>query len=452
MWPRVMMCIYPPGREDVAVSPTQEDIIAEMADWQNKMFSARNGPEVEIEVKVKNDEAGAGVFKFKGLITGPSYTFTTRNAALQIECVPEYAQVDSLAYSIYKPPSNALYMAADPNLAVAGTICNLITLTQKKLRENFTPEVRTGAADEQYAIAQHKINEKVVQYFEELLTASDSEEVFGWTEVVGGLVTYGDENLRSAINSCLLQSSGPFCGVIDRLAETFGCLCVHKWDKIGLLLNKYNLMNKVEDLSLDILSISINATSGFGLLPPGFVGVISPYYNPGDLPMEPSNHFVVYPKENAEQGVGVMQQTMGPSWVNDIVVSQAVTNASARDKGLKVEEAQDKVEDDVENKEKSVQNALNILELWGKSAYINHALQNSTVSLQVPLTFKPEVGKYYNVKTNKQSATEPDVVLFKGLLANVTHSITVDGGSPQAMTSLVFTHVQLEGFYLPFVD
>lgn len=412
-----------------------------MAQWQQKMFSARSGPEVEVNVKVKNDP-DAGELKFKGLITGPCFDFTSRNAALQIECVPEYAQVDSMAYSIYKPCSKSLQIAADPNLAEAETICKLINQTQQKLRQEFSPDQKSGSADEQYAEAQHKINEKVAHYFEEILTASDSEEVFGWTEITGGLITYGDDNLRSTINACLLQSAGPFSGTLDRLAETFGCMCIHSWDSIGVFLNKYNLMKNEDTMAPDIISMSISATSGFGLLPPGFVGVISPYYNPSDLPMEPENHFVVYPKENAEKGAGVMQQTMGPSWVNDVVVTQEATSA-ARDKGLDTGEAQGKVEEDSEQKKKSTQAAMNIMELWGKAAYINFALQNSTVNMQIPLNFTPVVGKYYTVTTADGNP------LFKGLLAYTTHTLSVDGGNPQAMTTLGFSHVQMNGFTLP---
>lgn len=445
-WPRVTLTVYPPGEESTARKLTQDSVVATMAKWQTKMFSARNGPEVEIEVKIKNGESSAPKgFKFKGLITGPAFDFSTKNVALQIECVPEYAQIDSLSYSIYKEGGKALQISGDPNLAEAETICNLINQTQQKLREKFDPDENSESADVQYAKAQHQINEKVVKYFEELLTASNKEEVFGWTDIIEGLIWYGDDNLRSTINSCLLQSAGPFSGTLDRIAETFGCVCVHNWETIGVFLNKYNLMKNEKTLTTDTISMSISATSGFGLLPPGFVGVISPYYNPSDLPMEPENNFVVYPKENAEQGIGVMQQTMGPSWVNDSIVTQEVTS-SARTKGLDVEEVEGKVEEDREKKKESIESALNILELWGKSAYINLALQNSTVTMQVPLNFKPVVGTYYNVKTAKGTS------LFRGLLACASHVISAEGGSPQAITTLNFTHVQLNGFTLPHAN
>lgn len=444
-WPRLSLTVYPPVSDKKAVKPTQSEIISKMAQWQKKMFSERGGTEVSVNITVKNDDK-AGTFKFKGLITGPTYDISSNGAAMTIECVPEYAQVDALSYSIYSPPIDSLPLQSLCNLTDAGTICNFIKMKQEELRTEFSPDSLTEAEDKAYRLSQHNINEKVAKYFEELLKTSDSEAKFGWTEILDNL-KLDDTNLSSTISQLLMQSAGPFCGVIDKMAEVFGCMYVPTWEKIGYFMNTYNLLKQPQTLEIETVGMSISAVSGFGMLPPGFVSVVSPYGTHEMLPLGETNSFVVYPKENAEKGIGVMYQTQGPCWINDIVVDQEAADAVlSRTKSTSVNESKKTAEQDKKKKKKKKKDNLQILERWGKAKYINIALASSTVDIVTPLTFKPEVGKYYIVKD------KGGPVLFKGLLAGISHSISTARGGAAAHTNLQFSHVQLSGFELPHAN
>ena len=455
-WPNITMTIYPPGAEKQALKPTHESIIQDMAEWQRKMFSVRDGAEVTIKISVKNDP-DAGVFSFRGFITGPEYNISGYGMiSLSIKCIPEYAQVDAMTYSIYTPPVAAGPLQSMCNLTNSGTICNYINDKQRELRTKYTPDFSAGEVDRTSREAQHTLNNKVVKYFEELLTASDSEECFGWTDILENLKR-NDKNLTSTINQLLITTIGPFCGVIDKTAEVFGCLYVPTWENIGYFKNKYNLMQNPEPLEVDTIGMGISAVSGYGLLPPGYVGVMSPYYTHTALAMGETTHFVCYPKEHAQEGVGALYQTMGPVWVNDIVVAAEMAGAEAsaaaasdsgskRKKGADPDNVQEVIESDTESKEQEAKAAASILEKWGKSTYINISLAKSTVSMNIPLTFKPQVGKYYAVRTKE--GTE----LFTGLLSHMNHAIQVAQNNAHASTQLEFTHVQLHGFELPYAN
>lgn len=443
-WPAVEIVTHKPkDAYSKAEQLATTDVAKDMGKRQNKMFSERSQADVNIRITVPEDP-DAGSFTFKGLISGPVYTFGPYSVSQSDTCVPEYALVESLSYSIYSPDLQSLQQEqADPCLDDSGTICALINDMQHKLRQDYSPDSKDDSADKQYTEAQHKINEKVAKHFEDLLHNSAGEKKFGWEKILDALKD-NDCNLRRVIWTILLQTPGPFSSVIERIAEAFMCIYVPEWDDIGRFVNKYNLFNKTEELELVICGIYINTASGFGLLPTGFVGVNSPYLMPGTVPQEASKHFVVYPKENAEQGRGIMHQTLGPAWITEeIATEEGSPQDIEREQGVEVTEAESKVKEIKKSDEEVAKRNLTVLEEWGKAQYIHLALAKSQVQVQVPLTFKPKVGKFYRVRAKGKGN------LFKGVLTGITHNISVDGNTPAAATLLEFSYVQMEGFSLP---
>lgn len=442
-WPTIELITHDPkDAYTKAEKLATEDVAKFMGSRQNKMFSERSNADAEITVNVKNDP-DAGSFSFKGFISGTAYSFGPYNVQLADHCIPEYAQIESLSYAIYSARIDHLLNQADPNLDKSETIENFINALQKHMRETYDPTSNPKADDSKYTIAQHNINEKFAKYFEELLSNSKGEDKFGWTEVVNILYKY-DTNLRNVILTTLAQQTGPFASVIDKLAEKFMCVYVPSWDNIGKFVNKYNLFNNEEELELVICGITIDTSSGFGLMPTGFVGVNSPYLLPGTLAGKPAKQFVVYPKENAENGKGIMYQSLGPAWISEACHTEELKSAAARrEKGVNVVEAQQIVQDTKKQDEKAVKQNLTVLELWAKAQYAHLALSKSGVSVQCPLSFAPTVGKFYSVRAKGGAQ------LFKGVLRKITHSISTEGNNPQAYTTLDFAYVQMSGFSLP---
>lgn len=443
-WPRVELVTHSPkDAYTKAESLGTADVCSDMGKRQKALFEERS-PDVEVKIQIHGGK-DVEEFNFKGLLSGPTYAFSPYMVTLADMCVAEYAQVDALSYAIYSLNPSKAPQEAKPDLYSTGTICALMNAVQGKLRTDFKPDHRSGSADQEYTKAQHQVNEKYAHFFEQLLTNSDSEESFGWTKVLDKLKLY-DINLRKAISTIFAQSSGPFSNVIDRIAETFMCAYVPGWGNIGRFLNKYNLLSNKKDLTVDVVQLSITASSGFGLLPTGYVGVSSPYLIPSMAPQEPARHFVVYPKESAQSGKGIMYQTMGPCWISDTLAKEKIRPPELkREKGVDTADAKQEVKEIKANEKQETEGALTILEEWGKAQYIDKALARSVVQLLIPLTFSPEIqlGTYYSVKTDKGAE------LFTGVLAQIAHNLTTEGGNPQATTMLAFTHVQLPGFTLP---
>lgn len=448
-WPRVRVVTHPKKEAyKQSVKLTAKDVTGEMEKRQKKVFSARSKPDVTISISVEGDSK-AGTFSFKGFTVGPSYSFSVNGVQLCDDCLPEYAKVEALDYSIYSEPSDLRDKNSQMvSLEDAGTILKCLKQIAQEYMDNVSE--REPKITERLGYAKkHAYNKKVKKYFEQLLQDSEGEKKFGWTKVQEMLKLNGsevdDERLINALCSALTSNYGGFSTVLSSIEELFQVVYIPKWEEIGYFKNYNRIFKQANTLKLDIVGLDIRTTNGFGLFPMAYMTVV-PCNNFGDLREgEGSKEFVVVPEENIGRITGMQGTSSGPSWVNfTSFVESDIDDNSEEDE---VDFA-DPGDADVECKDviKALQSidktAKELLKEWGKCEFIRQSLVGSVATVTTPLTFKPKLGYRYKVQSD-------DGPLFEGVLASVRHVVSTDGNSPQAYSTLTFKWVTCGSFKLP---
>ena len=448
-YPQVRIVTHPKTEAyEKAIKLTAKDVTSEMETRQKLVFKYRVDPDVKISISVENDDK-AGTFEFKGYTTGPSYSFSHTGVQLCDWCVPEYARVEALDYSIYsEPPDLRPSKFASVTLKKYGTILKCLKEIAKRYMDNVSE--REPHITEKLGYAKkHAYNQRVKKFFEQLLEDSDTKKKFGWTEIQKMLKLDGnttdDLRLMDVLCSIINSNYGGFSTMLSHIEEAFQVVYIPQWDKIGYFKNYNTIFQEAKKLKPDIIGLDIHTENGKGVFPMAYMTVVpctnsaDPRYGYG------SKEFVVVPESNIDRVTGMQGTTSGPTWINfgsfpaaGVGDKEEKSSVSFKDPGNADVECKDVIKALKSVNEKVKE----ILKEWGLCEYMRQSLVGSYVQLTVPLTFKPKLGNRYKVESD-------DGVLFEGVLSAVRHVVSTEGQSPQACTMLTFRWVTCGSFKLP---
>lgn len=450
-WPVLYVETHPKkDAENLALQLSSSDASQEMGKVQSAMFEERTFPDCILHASVEGGDGGS--FDFRGLLIGGTFSFHAGSVSQEDAAIPDYAAVSAANYSLYKwngPAANQ--HVGEPSITKEGTLSKFIKACMDTLYKSWPQCCMYKKSTIEYKVAerQHQLNGQVKRFAEQLL--QESEETIGWKEAIELMKNpskgVSDRELRQRVIDVLTASSGPFETVIMQLAEEFQCIYVPEWTKIGKFKNKGDLLKEKESLSVDVISTMIQTSNGDSFFPIRYVAVCPPAKAAMNC-REDLVNFVAAPEDGVKMG-GSMLRSPGPQWISGPIAPQKVeksgNEAPRRKPRCKVSSAKKVPQEAQANEKDYIKNVYDVLKKWAENEYVYQALSGSTVRLTVPLNFKVELGKCYQVK-NKKSGQ----LLLTGLLEHVSHSVsTGDGKNPQAYTVLQFGVVQLPGFELP---
>ena len=127
----------------------------------------------------------------------------------------------------------------------------------------------------------------------------------------------------------------------------------------------------------------------------------------------------------------------------DVLMVEKKSTATVGDTLDLDEYEKEKIDEDQKLYEVTFPDVAKALERWAKKHYVDAALANATAEVTTELNVQVVPGKRYTVAS-------PNGVIFKGFLYQVQHGLSSVPRSLQAHTKLIFSHIEAEGFELPF--
>lgn len=438
-----------------AVDVTSGDIAKEMGARQNTIFRERSTADAELKIA----DGQGGSISFKGFITSPNYSFSSRNVDLSDVILPEYAKMESLDFSCYQVAAQDIdVLDMEPSLEDEEKVPTLFYKCGQKLMEVWK-ENKDSYAEKQEDLQtrsqeeQDKINQKVISIFKDLMDASaeadDNGDIpFGWEDLAEwlsrGTSVIADEQVRTRMYALLKTASGSFFTTICKFAEEYQCLYVPEWDKVGKVMNRNRLYDNPVGYTIAPTSLTLSGGTK-GLFPTRYVAV-TPNVAIADIDdVLPPEKFVAFPASLTEGGTAMRNPGPPwlPSWLAEDNVNEKGKSPQDLSKGLLISYIERLIKSIEDDKKLYNRNINKILKAWAKSVYFWQSLGASSARFSIPLDLSMKPGYRYNIKNQlgEQLAT--------GFLQEVSHAIVCSGQGADATTSLAFSHLELPGFELP---
>lgn len=428
-----------------ATNVTSSDIFEAMGERQMKSFKdTPDSPDTIMSVQ----DAYEGSLEFKGSTSAPSYTFSAGMTELTEDIQPDYAALncfDLTCYNNIQQNINKVEENPPSNLAtLIKSIVDKIMDKGMKGLENMPDGITKKSAKKQ-----HEINQKVVKFVHQLL--DNSTDTMGWESSIEAITN--KHRLIERITTALVSRSGGFFNNILHLAEEFQCVYVPETDNVGKLVNKKSLLEKEEELSPHIISLSARAGS-LGMFPIRAVAVVGVPLTINKDKVELTDKYHTLFPEEPEPG-GSILQVQGPQWLPEsgwiakevkpgkeggivygVVQTHDLTTGTSEYAYTETKQE--------EKKQKAKKE--NVLKDWAKIAYMWHALGQAYAILTTELDLKVKIGTRYKVKS------EEGKTLFSGILNTVEHTISTGHSKSQAYSYLQFSHVIMGSAKIPGID
>lgn len=421
------------------------DAAKEMGEVQSSIFQQREEEDFEINIGVQGGEGGS--LNFKGYTIGSDFTLSVSSVRRSDSAIAGYARLSALNFDATKASYAAQADIPDPNLMVP--LAQYIKACADVLHRKGYPEpLDEKTLDGKSRKLQKQINEQVMPEFEKLMAASI--DTMGWNEVLENVKEgkFGDPYVLGHRIMAILagNATGSFEATIGQLNEEFQCCYIPKWDRIGCLKNRQELLADPEELDVVIVAITMHTTNGNTLFPVKYAAV-TPAQKLTYAAQMPCTAYVAVPEENVQPGASMIR-TNGPQWLDSTACVRACDRAgrSRKTEGAKASEAGAVPKEAEEKAKEATDITYEVLKEWGKSLYVYNALAGSYADIVTILVLDAEVGKCYTVKSGEKE-------LFTGVLWRVVHSVSTGGGSsPAALSTLTFKIVQMTGFRLPGLE
>lgn len=429
--------------ENEALKLSSADVTKEVGERQGVIFNTRENPDIDLTVEEKT----AGTLEFKGYLCNPKYSFSAYNVTMADEGLIEYAKLETLNYSIYEFPKSSTKEV--PKIEDSKSLIEYIKKFIEELYKNGPGKDETAKISTRDKEAQHEMNKQGHKIFMQIL--ENSIESAGWDKLPQQFVKLGDPtcaNLRIRLRSIFCSSGGSFLTKLGQFCHEFQLLYIPGINNPGKLANRTKLFKEAEPLEIEPISMNLSAGSHTGLFPVRYVAVYPPKVTISFKEVAPEaikDMYVAYPQP--EPGIiATSIPTTGPSWLNyDLADVQKLKKSKEVKREFKPGEVESKKKEQEQQLTERKKILEEILSEWGMSVYAWISLERSVASITVPLNFKPELGKRYEVK-NKEGAA-----LFSGFLIGIQHNLSSDGRG-QALTTLDFSHIMAGDFKLPGLD
>lgn len=448
-FPRVDVRFHDIGEPNKSRSVVPEDLAAKIAADQTSMFEAAASASVSME-----DGLG-GTISFKGFQTNTSYELIYGGVGYSAAAIHTSAIVDTLQTSLYKY-GNLTFREIAPLITGDSTYSSWMTAALDHILERWDATAlktdNLDAISKAFAQRAHTNNEKGLAAWREILKASkDINEHL--PSIKTSALFSGD--LVTAIIGIYLNSYGSFLQTIQQFGLQFQLIYV---PDMGSGYGKFicakdtiqqELTKKVHIMRMQL---SAGAKSAIPVTQVSVNGLPGNSWRDDNLNRSkflPAPSISMFPPTVTS---GRVYAVNFPGWLR---LSAAEPEKESKEEGSGPPDpaayADKRILQDVKFRETIDTTVLKIADEWAKNVYVDMALADSTAQITVPLDLTWELGKTYKV-TTEGAKGQKNKNLFTGFLAGFSHNLSSSQVSPQAYTSLMFTHVQGEGFTLPGLE
>lgn len=411
------------------VQVADKDVAARIAAQQNAMFTAQS-PDSRVTV---ND--GTNSISFSGYVSGPAYRLGIQDVRFVTTIMHEASAVTKLRSSIYTN-KKGLFRSGDTPLRskIGDGLAAMLDLMMKE-RDPALPDEESKAIVEQI----HVNNAKPIEIWKKICVESTVE----WPELET-LLKYPavKTNLQDLIATHYQNSSHDFFQAMQLFQSEFSMTYVPSLEPeaMGKFIPAEDLVNlEPELLPVNIRSILMTAGPK-DILPLSYVVTRGP--KPQTHRDTKYGHIVQrWPKQ--AQSTGQVVEIGTPPWLPAEIIVEKKSTATVGDTLDLDEYEKEKIDEDQKLYEVTFPDVAKALERWAKKHYVDAALANATAEVTTELNVQVVPGKRYTVAS-------PNGVIFKGFLYQVQHGLSSVPRSLQAHTKLIFSHIEAEGFELPF--
>lgn len=440
MPPSVSYSAHKAGSDRIE-SPTSKELIQKIADAQNTMFQ----PPVE---NVVNMLDGAGNFAmFRGYAAGPNHTIAFNNVRNGKSLVHRCSKLNFLNTSIYRPGLGIPVAEAAPVIQGAANPCAALKLILENIIRDFIEVDPEDKGTTDYKIRQkiHEANTKILnEEWYPILDASTESSISNFSDATNNPTI--QIKMYDIIRSYYLNSDD-FSSTISAFEALFQMVFVpgHMGNTPGKFVPLTNIISNPEDKDVNIVSLDMNpGPKTYLSVTAVAVKGLPPEEPPvGQAAVPAGTDMICWPEELPASGLTQVIQM--PAWLPSdlypLEILKTGDNLDANANYNKAEAAQKEIKDGTELVRKI---CLDI----ARTTYIYSALEKSEATIISPLDLTWEAGKRYTVK-QPDSKSGGSSALFAGWLCRLEHRITSTPGSPQAFTTLTFSHVEATGFTLP---
>lgn len=436
---RAMAKVYPGATNaDTADIPWKE-IAAMLGGMQTRSMSQNQG---SFSASITGTD---GSMSFSGFEVFPSLQVSVGSITPEIHAVHQTASVQRLNMALYTQSGipNAVKETNEKDFPkrVALIIRTLVTDWRKQVFPSMTQTEKTIAE------RVHNQNTEPLKIVYDILTKSDKFEIDGMDKLAQTIPT-----VNNALNNWILWSlTSESEGFWERFLEMnrkvglFYAPSIGGAEDYGTLVNTRKAFEDAEDFE-DVDSITFQPNLQLPEVPITYV--IMPHlpftssfknYKAESklLPGQVSPSILRYPPG---QVTGHSQVISPPPYIVSTLQNMSSLGGFGSSLSGKAHDQAEKLDNAT-----TPQVAAMKTFLLSYMRNIFHAiqLQGSSFGMTTILSPKWQVGKAYRV-------SQSGVLLFKGMLASCSHTVSSSPDSPQAFTQLSFSHVQWGGFSLPF--
>lgn len=436
-----------------ATDVSTKDVFTTMGERQNEMFTHQeDSPNIACLLKTTGGDANF-VNNIDCCLCDSVYNFSAGNVQLQERGLEMFARVDSFDLSIYIPDTKNADALVSEEITLSSCEYSVPVMMAKIIERYMQKGVEKTSEEPSIDIkakeAQHTINQSIWPRLYEFL--QDSKDTFGFKEdftKYAADVNNLSGDIFTFLQSILTSSNGSFLSALRRIGDGFASMIVPTIDEgDGRVKYKYvskqNLYDNPEALHVPIVNMAASSGSGGGLFPVRYIAVIPAAVELDALVSNANKDYVIFPESAVEGGSAV--KVPGPPWLSK-VISLSKVNKEGQPKAEQEPSIAMVVgnQEQVEKESRTYKDAFaELLLSWAKIQYKDMSLMGASVTMNIPLIKTISPGKRYDVYNQNGDK------LFSGFCQSVT--ATVDShSSRQAQMQLVFSHVEMSGFELPY--
>lgn len=438
---------YSMHKADTAVvqQPNATDLIASVSEAQAKLFVPATTRNITIS-------DGDKTYAYQGFDSGPHHEVFVGGVSNGRAVIHKCSGIQYLNTSIYLSPNKMVKDLEDP-IKAENSVIKCIKTVLEKLVENYeasgntsTSAAETGLTKEIRA-AIHANNKLIIEnYWYPILDKSVDPNITlpGFSDFIKK-----DSNAKQvvkAICDVYKNQANDFFIKIDQFSSMFMLYFIPGFqaaDGIGRFISYKTILGNVTPKPVDIRSISLQPGAR-SLLPITSVVMLGmPNQNQRGAKMLSTaaiTAVAAWPETPLAGG-----QTMvvsPPPWIpSDILVSKDIKNSSTNT--LDPEAYKDTITAQDKSSDDTAATTFKLGNEYCRTLYNFMSLQDSVATISTLLDVTWEPGRRYSVVQRGEN------ILFKGFLRSVEHRISSNPSRVEAITQLVFSHVEAEGFTLP---
>jgi hypothetical protein len=452
--PSLALSVHPQGvRSGDLVDLSSPDITKWLAQNQTQKFTDLT------TVNVYQDSGSRNYLTTAGLLTTSAYEASKSSFEVHLALATNAAYLQALRTHIYRTEGNEA--KDDDELLHATSMAEMFSLVLDRLIKKWIEKanartVTMAKLDAKIMDQMHAINEQHKTKWQRLFSDSTATTKLPF---MPDMTQDINEKIQDTIRQVFLTQGRDFFQQILTLCEMFNLLYIPDVGgtdaPYGRLISKDAVMGETAPGIISATHFT-SRLGAYDVVPLAAVVVVGQgtenvKESGSDKGMPTAPVYATWPNPLPEKSNGRFEQIPLPVWLPAIYgpldMDDAVKEANAM--GLDANEymrTKHKPRKDSMDKQQTAQRS--ILAWWARLAYLDIALGRDTLSLDIPFDFRAQLGYRYAVTDRNKKK------MFTGFLAHIAHSVVVGEDSEKsatgdATTSLVFTHVECEGFVLP---